>query len=612
MIESSSSPSLSTDPSPQVLNVAAYRFAQLDDLEAHRNRLKQTCYRLQLKGTILLSSEGINLFVAGEAAAIDRLLEEIREIPGLEALEVKESFTSKQPFQRMLVKIKKEIIAFGIESIAPARHTSQKLRAAELRDWLSQGRSVRLLDVRNDYEVELGTFAGAEHLNIKHFRHFPEAVAEWTEDRDQPVVMFCTGGIRCEKAGPFMEQLGFRNIFQLDGGILKYFEECGGEHYDGDCFVFDQRVAVGPDLKPTGVIACYACQATLTEAETQAPEYEIGISCPRCYREPAMQKLEAMQEREQRLQAIARLQPGCQPHRSRRLVHVPRRLANQTLLDFLDQYQPAIGRETWLKEIQRHALVWRGEAVSPERLVQEGECYEHFQDAVVEPAVATDLLLVHEEEEWIVIDKPAPLPVHASGRYALNTLENFLSQTYAPEKVRLVHRLDANTSGLMLVSRRYRAAKELQALFVEGKVQRTYLARVHGHPSQDDFECEANIAKRPSQRGAREIDAAGQEARTRFRVLARFADGTSLLEAIPTTGRTNQIRVHLWHLNLALCGDPLYLPQHALGDRGTLEISQGPMCLHASRLVIEAGATTRTFASARECGWFQEGWYSGR
>src|SRR5262249_5606336 len=149
--------------------------------------------------------------------------------------------SAEQPFRRMLVKVKQEIIAFGVAGIEPGRTTSTKLAPQTLKQWLDEGRPVTLLDTRNDYEVRLGTFENAVTLGIDHFRSFPAAVRELPAAmKQQPIVMFCTGGIRCEKAGPLMEREGFEQVFQLDGGILKYFEECGGEHYDGECFVFDR------------------------------------------------------------------------------------------------------------------------------------------------------------------------------------------------------------------------------------------------------------------------------------------------------------------------------------------------------------------------------------
>ena len=234
-----------------VTNLAAYRFVELTGLKELREELLALCKEAELKGTILLSLEGVNLFVAGPADGVSKLMGRLRQIPGLEDFEGKVSESENQPFRRMLVRIKKEIISFGIEGMEPGKRTSPKLSAKELKQWLDEGRKITLLDTRNDYEVKLGTFKDAIVPDIRTFREFPKAVRELPEEmKDETVVMFCTGGIRCEKAGPFMEMEGFKNIYQLDGGILKYFEECGGDHYEGECFVFDERVSVDHDLRP--------------------------------------------------------------------------------------------------------------------------------------------------------------------------------------------------------------------------------------------------------------------------------------------------------------------------------------------------------------------------
>ena len=267
-----------------VLNIAAYKFTPLTELGARRERLRRFCLGLKLRGTILLSPEGINLFVAGQQQAVERLLNELQYDVEIGHLEVKESYSDHQPFNRMLVRLKKEIIAFGVDGIDPCSAPSRKVSPQTLKQWLDEGRPCTLLDVRNDYEVRLGTFDNAVPIGLDHFRNFPAAV-EQLEGRlpDQPIVMFCTGGIRCEKAGPYMEQAGFRDVFQLEGGILKYFEQCGGQHYDGECFVFDKRTALDADLQETATTLCYACQSPLTPAEQQSPHYVPSESCPYCY-----------------------------------------------------------------------------------------------------------------------------------------------------------------------------------------------------------------------------------------------------------------------------------------------------------------------------------------
>lgn len=269
------------------LNISTYKFTPFENgaLPAMRERLLAVCTERKLKGTILLGTEGINLFVAGTTDDVHALLGELRALPGLADLAPKESFSAEQPFNRMLVKIKKEIIAFGVEGIDPARQPAPKLSARTLRQWLDEGRPVTLLDTRNDYEVRLGTFKGAIDPHIDHFREFPDAVRRLpAELKSRPVVMFCTGGIRCEKAGPFMVREGFQEVFQLDGGILKYFEECGGAHYEGECFVFDRRVGVDPGLKETGSVLCWNCQMPLTLAEQKDVRYVYEKSCPYCFK----------------------------------------------------------------------------------------------------------------------------------------------------------------------------------------------------------------------------------------------------------------------------------------------------------------------------------------
>ena len=276
-----------------ILNIAAYKFTSLgdeEDIARLRGDLKSLCSNLELKGSILLGGEGINLFIAGRPDNIDAFLTHLRSVSGLQDLEAKRSWSADQPFNRMLVKIKQEIIAFGMEGIDPARHTSARISARDLKSLLDSGSPVTLLDTRNDYELKLGTFNGAISLGIDHFREFPQAIRTLPDNvkqllQDSTVVTFCTGGIRCEKAAPLLEREGYKNVLQLEGGILKYFEECGGAHFDGECFVFDKRVGLDPDLKETGSQLCFACQMPLTVEELQDSRYQYEVSCPSCYKE---------------------------------------------------------------------------------------------------------------------------------------------------------------------------------------------------------------------------------------------------------------------------------------------------------------------------------------
>lgn len=554
------------------LNLAAYKFLSLDNLPQLRQELKQLVFSLGLRGTILISPEGINLFVAGPDSDAESFLSQLRLMPGLSDITVKKSWTGYQPFNRMLVKIKKEIIAFGIESVRPAERTSPKLSPEELKEWLDSGKPVTLLDTRNDYEVELGTFRNAVELDIQHFRNFPDAVKKLPEaQKSQPIVMFCTGGIRCEKAGPLMEQLGFEQIYQLDGGILNYFEKCGDAHYDGDCFVFDQRVAVTPQLDPSGAQFCFACQAVLKPSDLSSDRYRRGEYCPHCYRSPEESRQIAVEKRQQRLNRFVEVLPGANAYESRRPMYVARQFAGCTVIDWLTQMHRGLDREYWLRELDANRVVVgpflesANESVTAVRLTKEGERYIHIQPDCVEPAVDACVRILFEDPAIIVVDKSAPLPAHASGKYFKNTLEYILSQVYAPERLHLAHRLDANTTGIMLISRRHHVAGKLQNQFASGGIFKSYLARVKGSPLEDRFTCDAPISRETTVAGGRYVDSSGNTgagssftALTEFVVVRRYEDGTTLLEVIPHTGRTNQIRLHLYHLGLQIVNDPMY------------------------------------------------------
>lgn len=247
----------SDSPSPTVLNVSAYLFTPIQDRTELRATLRAECLERGLRGTILLAPEGINLFLAGAADAVRGFLESLRGQARFAALQAKESWSVEQPFGKMLVKLKNEIIRMDHPTIRPAQGRASAVPASTLKRWLDAGRDdagreVVLLDTRNAFEVDYGTFSGALDLRIEKFTEFPAAVlARQAELADKTVVSFCTGGIRCEKAAIFMAESGLENVFQLEGGILTYFEEVGAAHYDGDCFVFDERESLSPDLTPS-------------------------------------------------------------------------------------------------------------------------------------------------------------------------------------------------------------------------------------------------------------------------------------------------------------------------------------------------------------------------
>ncbi len=571
---------------PAVVNIAAYQFTTLTDLAALRERLRAQCKAWNLKGTILLSGEGINLFVAGGQAEIDLLLTEIRSLSGLENFTPKVSVSDEQPFNRMLVRIKKEIIAFGVPEIEPAKHTAPKIAPHELKRWLDEGTPVTLLDTRNDYEVKLGTFDNALSLGIDHFRSFPAAVDQLPANlKRQPIVMFCTGGIRCEKAGPYMQRAGFQQIFQLDGGILKYFEDCGNAHYTGECFVFDKRVGVDAALAESENTQCFNCLEPLSAADQEDSRYVFGRSCPHCYVSEAEQMQRTIAERELAIARTTSPLPGSAPYDHFRPIRIAAEHEGQTLLDTLCSILPHFKSTYWHERFAEQLLLDANrQPVTAEQQVRAGERYLHRMPATAEPDVSTVIRILHEDNAIVVINKPAPLPLHPSGRFNRNTLLSILNNAYHPQKLRPVHRLDANTTGVVVFARTRHFAGRLHPQFSDGNVEKLYLARIKGHPPEDQFSCDAPISSDTSDLGARAIDEQGLPARTEFRVLHRHPDGASLIEARPITGRTNQIRVHLWHLGYPIQGEQTYLPNGQLGDTQTHNIDDPPLCLHAQRI----------------------------
>jgi RluA family pseudouridine synthase len=569
-------------------NVALYKFTPLDDLKPLRDRLLGRCREGNLKGSVLLSTEGINLFVAGLQPGLDRLLTELRAVPNLGELDPKLSYSDEQPFTRMLVKIKKEIIAFGVPGIDPARRPSPRVSPRELKRWLDEGRPVTLLDTRNNFEVDLGTFRNARAIGVGHFREFPHAADALPDElKSRPVVTFCTGGIRCEKAAPYLERLGFEQVFQLDGGILKYFEECGRDHYDGECFVFDKRVGLDPSLQESDTALCFVCQSPLGEADRRDPRYVEGVSCAHCVRSDEERRRAGMAHHEKLLREVTTPLPGDAPYENVRPLVVPRRWANASLVEYLHGILGHISIEHWRTECDAGRVLGRDHRpVTAEHVVKDGDRYFHLQPRAAEPAVNADIRILHEDEAIVVLNKPAPLPMHPCGQFNKNSLQMILRQVYAPQRPRPAHRLDANTTGVVVFTRTAHFAKLVQPQFERGEVEKQYLARVVGHSPADEFTCDAPIQESATEAGSRGVQEDGLSARTDFRVLRGFEDGTTLLEVTPRTGRTNQIRVHLWYLGFPIVGDPMYRPNGERADKQTLDVSDPPMCLHAHRLTF--------------------------
>lgn len=231
-----------------IVNIAGYRFVELTNLTTWWDQLRAFCEQAGLKGTITLSVEGININLAGNASQIEQFTTYLDTFSEFEGLKFKVSYSEKVPFRRLRVKIRQELIPVN-QPRSTLSYQPKYVAPETLRDWLADGK-VTMIDTRNEFEYQMGTFDGAVDMSLQNFRDFPEAAANLDNDlKEQPVVIFCTGGIRCEKAAPVMEQQGFKHVYQLEGGILEYFAACGDAHYHGTCFVFDNRVALNSELQ---------------------------------------------------------------------------------------------------------------------------------------------------------------------------------------------------------------------------------------------------------------------------------------------------------------------------------------------------------------------------
>ncbi|NKB26182.1 MAG: rhodanese-related sulfurtransferase [Rhodobacteraceae bacterium] len=263
---------------------ALYQFTRFDAPDAFCAPLEALCRENGLRGTLLLAPEGINGTIAGQRAGLDTVLRHIRDLPGCAELEVKESHAPTMPFRRMKVRLKREIVTMGQPDVDPTRAVGRYVDPA---DWnaLIAAPDVAVIDTRNSYEVAIGTFAGAVDPETESFRDFPQWWAA-NKDRfaDKRIAMFCTGGIRCEKSTNYLLGQGVEDVFHLKGGILKYLEEVPEQDssWNGECFVFDERVSVGHGLQPGPHVLCRACRFPLTPEDQARPEFEVGVACHHC------------------------------------------------------------------------------------------------------------------------------------------------------------------------------------------------------------------------------------------------------------------------------------------------------------------------------------------
>lgn len=305
-------PSPIADSAPEIQVAALYRFASFESPEALRAPLLDVCNENGVRGTLLLAHEGINGTIAGSPTGIAKVLDHVRTLPDCADIEVKFSGAPSMPFHRMKVRVKREIVTMGQGDLQPRKNAGTYV---EPQDWnaLISDPDTIVIDTRNDYEVSIGTFAGAIDPKTASFRDFPdwfrqerERLLEASGGKPPKVAMFCTGGIRCEKSTAFLAAEGVEEVYHLKGGILKYLETVPEEKslWEGECFVFDQRVSVRHGLEPGSFAMCHACRCPIAEEDLASPLYEKGVSCPACHSSRSEAQREAFRER-QRQQMLA-------------------------------------------------------------------------------------------------------------------------------------------------------------------------------------------------------------------------------------------------------------------------------------------------------------------
>lgn len=286
------------------LVAAFYKFVALPDYREMQEELLQCAVANDVMGTILLAHEGINGTVAGPAKGVHALLDHIKKDSRISDLEHKESLAEQNPFYRMKVRLKKEIVTLGVEGISPTKKVGEYIAPEDWNDFI-QDPDVVVVDTRNDYEVAIGTFKGAIDPETESFRELPK----WVEGQDnllkgKKIAMFCTGGIRCEKSTSLMKELGYEDVYHLQGGILKYLENIPEEEslWEGECFVFDQRVSVGHGLEQGPYDMCHACRYPITQEDKQSEQYAAGVSCPRCYDKQTTRQRKRFIERQRQME----------------------------------------------------------------------------------------------------------------------------------------------------------------------------------------------------------------------------------------------------------------------------------------------------------------------
>jgi len=264
-------------------NTSGYKFIPLDDLTSLRDYFRALAIKHEVYGTVYVTHEGLNIAQAGKPENVDAYKKELAQDERFKDIFFKDSYSKMLPFHKVVVKIKPEVIALKVSEMHPEDAPNTHVEPEDLKTWLDNNDNVVFLDTRNYYEYNLGTFENAINPDINTFREFPEFLDTLPEKiKDEKVVIFCTGGVRCEKAAPLMKKKGFKNVYQINGGILNYFEKCGGAYWEGDCFIFDDRVAVNSELEETGAALCRGCHNAVTAEMQKSPDYLPPKQCPYC------------------------------------------------------------------------------------------------------------------------------------------------------------------------------------------------------------------------------------------------------------------------------------------------------------------------------------------
>ncbi|MBL9171483.1 MAG: pseudouridine synthase [Verrucomicrobiales bacterium] len=567
--------------------LAGCHFAPLTDLGPRRAKLLSLCKEWRIRGHLSLTPEGIEFCLAGAQEPLQCLLKELKSWTCLQDLEFSISNTSHQPFDRIRVTIQRELGSPDVLTTSVVQRRGLSIPPHAFKGWLDRRRNMVLLDLRDDHDALANAFERAQSIRVSSHRELPAALRRLQPElKEQLIVLVCQNGSRSEQAAHLLQHQGFRRVFRLKGGLRGYREACENAPLLDQTKAPQAASNEGGRVDPPDPCTCFACDTLLSEEALRDPRYVPGKFCPHCFLTEAQEMAANIGTRLARIRTASNPLPGSFPRDCFKAITIRPSCDGRTVLDALRFAVSHLPDSHWEREcLEGRILNSHHEPVSARHPVRAGQTYLHRFPDTIEPDVNPDVDILHEDAALIVINKPAPLPMHAGGRFFRNTLQHLLNAAYHPEQPRPAHRLDANTTGVLLITRNQLYAGRLQPQFSQGRVRKQYIVRVHGHPPEDVFDCAAAVSSESRELGSRGIAlTGGLPARTEFRVLRRDPDATTLLEASPLTGRTNQIRVHLWHLGFPVCGDPVYLPKGGLGHTQTLDTQAPPLNLHSWRI----------------------------